>query len=58
MPNCESCGSFVTERYVRVFSRNEADTVRACPYCEDMVREGGKAREARGHRKTRRSNAG
>lgn len=46
MPQCENCGSFVTGQYVRVFAPDEMDTVRVCPKCEDMVRDGANIREA------------
>lgn len=47
MPECENCGSFVTEQYVRVFAPREMKTVRVCPKCPDLVREGdGTVREA------------
>lgn len=50
MPDCKNCGAFVTERYVRVFSPPELDTVRVCPRCEDMIREGAEVREAKSPR--------
>lgn len=46
MPTCGNCGSFVTPAYVRVFAPPEADTVRVCPSCEDLIREGNDVREA------------
>lgn len=46
MPQCENCDSFVTDQYVRVFAPNEMETVRVCPSCEDMVRDGAETREA------------
>lgn len=51
MPNCRNCGSFVTQSYVRVFAPDDLDTVRVCPECPDMVREGGEVREARSPRR-------
>lgn len=50
MPECRNCQSFVTERYVRVFSPPEVDGVRVCPDCEDKVRDGAGVREARSKR--------
>ncbi|EJN57473.1 DUF7563 family protein [Halogranum rubrum] len=50
MPNCNNCESFVTERYVRVFAPTNLDTVRVCPHCEDLVREGNETRKARSTR--------
>lgn len=56
MGECRNCESFVTEDYVRVFSRRDDGTVGVCPDCEDLVRgAGGKARDARA---PRRSNGG
>lgn len=50
MAECNNCGSFVTEDYLRVFAPEEADGVQACPRCEDMVRNGSSVREARAKR--------
>lgn len=50
MPTCRNCGSFVTERYVRVFAPEGMDSVRVCPSCEDKVRDGAEVREARSKR--------
>lgn len=50
MAECKNCGSFVTERYVRVFAPPGLDTVRVCPKCEDKVRDGASVREARSKR--------
>ncbi|WP_277552907.1 DUF7563 family protein [Halobaculum limi] len=50
MPECNNCGGFVTERYVRVFAPNELETVRVCPNCEDKLRDGAEIREARSKR--------
>jgi NAD-dependent SIR2 family protein deacetylase len=47
MPECRNCGEFVTEQYVRVFAPTGMDTVRVCPNCPGMVREGAEVREAR-----------
>lgn len=38
MPECQNCGAFVTERYVRVFAPTDLDAPRCCPHCEDMTR--------------------
>lgn len=45
MPDCANCDTFVTERYVRVFAPTGLDTVRVCPYCEDLIRDGSDVRE-------------
>lgn len=50
MPTCRNCSSFVTERYVKVFAPPGNDDVRACPACEDKVRDGATVREARSKR--------
>jgi hypothetical protein len=50
MPECDNCESFVTERYVRVFAPPDFDTVRVCPQCEDLVRDGNQTRTARSKR--------
>ncbi|WP_336325738.1 DUF7563 family protein [Halovenus sp. HT40] len=50
MPNCQNCESFVTERYVRVFTPEQFDRPRVCPNCEDKLREGAEIREARSTR--------
>jgi NAD-dependent SIR2 family protein deacetylase len=50
MPECQNCGSFVTEAYVRVFAPNGMDKPRVCPNCEDLVRDGNDVREARAKR--------
>lgn len=51
MPHCRNCGAHVTEDYVRVLAPPEADTVRACPDCPDMIRTfDGSVREARSPR--------
>lgn len=50
MPHCANCDSFVTEQYVKVFAPSEMNTVRVCPNCEDMLRDGAEIREARSAR--------
>jgi hypothetical protein len=45
-PECQNCGSFVTERYVRVFSRRWEDTVDHCPHCTN-IKDGTETRQAR-----------
>ena len=51
MAECDNnCGEFVTEQYVRVFAPTGMDTVRVCPNCPDMVRDGGDVREAKSPR--------
>jgi hypothetical protein len=52
MPHCDNCEGFVTDAYVRVFSPPRMATVRVCPNCEDMVREGADVREAKAPRGT------
>ena len=50
MAECENCGEFVTEQYVRVFAPTGMGTVRVCPKCPDMVRRDGEVREAKSPR--------
>jgi hypothetical protein len=52
MPECQNCGEFVTEQYVRVFTpeASEAHGPRVCPNCEDKLRDGADVREARSSR--------
>jgi hypothetical protein len=50
MFECLNCGAFVTEQYVRVFAPSGMETVRVCPNCPDMVREGSEVREAKSSR--------
>ncbi|WP_431357852.1 DUF7563 family protein [Halobaculum rarum] len=50
MPACGNCEGFVTQRYVDVFAPTGADSVRVCPNCEDLVRDGNGVREARSKR--------
>jgi len=50
MPECENCGSFVTEAYVRVFTPDGHTGPRVCPFCEDKLRDGAEVREARSSR--------
>ncbi|MFW5965653.1 MAG: DUF7563 family protein [Halodesulfurarchaeum sp.] len=52
MPECQNCGSFVTEAYVRVFTPDEVSQPRVCPNCEDKIRDGADVREARSTRRT------
>lgn len=50
MPSCLNCGAFVTRSYARVFAPDENEregTVRACPACDDVVRDAGRIRAAR-----------
>ena len=51
MAHCGNCNEFVTDAYVRVFAPPGMDTVRVCPSCEDMVREGAEVREAKAPRR-------
>lgn len=50
VPHCNNCESFVTEAYVAVFAPDGYDTVRTCPHCEDIIRDGAEVREARAPR--------
>jgi NAD-dependent SIR2 family protein deacetylase len=47
MAECDNCGEFVTDQYVRVFAPTGMDTVRVCPQCPDMMRDGSDVREAK-----------
>lgn len=47
MSECQNCGGFVTEQYVRVFAPAGMDTVRVCPNCPDKLRDGAEIREAK-----------
>jgi hypothetical protein len=51
MPECQNCGGFVTEQYVRVFAPSEMETVRVCPQCPDKLRDGAEIREANSSRR-------
>ena len=51
MAHCRNCEEFVTDAYVRVFAPPGMSTVRVCPSCEDMVREGAEVREAKAPRR-------
>jgi len=51
MPECQNCGSFVTEAYVRVFAPEGLENPRVCPNCEDKLRDGADVRKARSKRK-------
>ncbi|WP_449271471.1 DUF7563 family protein [Halobacterium bonnevillei] len=52
MPECQNCGSFVTDAYARVFTPNKHGAPRVCPNCEDKIRDGAEVREARSTRRT------
>jgi len=47
MAQCENCESFVTTQYVRVFAPSDRETVRVCPSCDGVLRDGADVREAR-----------
>jgi hypothetical protein len=47
MPECQNCGAFVTPAYARVFTPAGVDQPRACPSCEDVVRDGAEVRPSR-----------
>jgi hypothetical protein len=50
MPECQNCGSFVTEAYARVFTPPGEEDPRVCPDCEDKIRDGAQIRKARSSR--------
>lgn len=50
MPECQNCGSFVTEAYARVFTPRNVEEPRVCPDCEDKIRDGSDVRKARSPR--------
>ncbi|GGL33568.1 hypothetical protein GCM10009037_16490 [Halarchaeum grantii] len=52
MPECQNCGSFVTDAYSRVFTPDGLSAPRVCPNCEDKIRDGAEVREARSTRRT------
>jgi len=52
MPECQNCGSFVTDAYVRVFTPDGVSQPRVCPNCEDKIRDGAEVREARSTRRS------
>lgn len=56
MPDCRNCGSFVTQRYVRVFQPSSLDGPgpRCCPHCADKIRDGSAVRDARSNRQAAR----
>lgn len=47
MQQCQNCGGWVTDQYVRVFVPEEIDQPRACPSCPDMIRDEHGVREKR-----------
>lgn len=51
MPECQNCESFVTTQYSRVFTPDDVDSPRVCPYCPDKLRDGADVREARATRR-------
>jgi hypothetical protein len=52
MPECQNCGEFVSETYVRVRARDQLDGVHCCPHCPDRIWDGSKIREARSVRRS------
>jgi hypothetical protein len=40
MPNCQNCGSHVSEDYARVFREGD-EPLRCCPDCPDRTRGAG-----------------
>lgn len=51
MEHCNNCGSAVTDQYVRVFAPDDRQTVRVCPFCEDLIRQGAETRPAQSTRR-------
>lgn len=51
MPECQNCGSFVSEAYARVFTPDGTQHPRVCPHCDDKLRDGADVREARSTRR-------
>jgi len=51
MPECQNCGTHVTEQYARVFTPDEVDEPRVCPQCPDKLRDGANIREAKSTRR-------
>lgn len=51
MAQCENCNAFVTDRYVRVFAPPGRATVRVCPKCDDLIRDGADVRQAQSVRR-------
>lgn len=54
-PECQNCGAFVSDDYLRVFEPEGVEQPRACPHCEDMVRAGSQVREAKSSRSRART---
>lgn len=52
-PQCQNCGSFVTQDYQRVFTPEGEPGPRVCPFCQDRMRDGAGVREARSDRRSR-----
>ncbi len=50
MAECQNCGAFVTDRYVKVFTPEQVDRPRVCPNCEDKIRDGADVRKPRSPR--------
>ena len=38
-PECQNCGSKVTQRYVDVFAPPRLEGARCCPHCPDLTRD-------------------
>jgi len=51
MNRCRNCNAPVSERYVRVLSR-DGEGVDACPHCPDVLRRNGRITEARASRRS------
>ena len=47
MPECQNCGSHVTDTYARVFTPDNVTSPRACPSCETVMRDRNGIREKR-----------
>lgn len=57
MPECQGCGGWVSPDYARVFTPPSIDDPRACPNCEEMIRNpDGTIREARSPRRNGEDN--
>ena len=47
VPHGSNCDPFVTEAYVAVLAPDGLVTVRTCPHCEDVIRDGAEVRGTR-----------
>jgi len=44
---CQNCGTSISAQYVKVYEPDGVEQPRACPNCEDLVRDGNGVRETR-----------